>query len=305
MDPETYVRELFARYEPTPELDDFREEVLANLHARVAQLTDDGVAPADAARRAQSELGDIDEIAREMSRERIVDVYNHMYLHQRVRPSTRVVAGFVALAIVIALSALAIVVTLLDLSSAYGIARLGVLGWLGITGFSVAVGGTALLGVAHATTTHHPMAIRRALALGAGVTVAVLGALGAALLIVVTSPDGDRAAAPWIACGIILFLLGLGGAIVAGVTGTNRLKPWALREQQRQAELGVDNFSADPALAARFGMYTVALWIVAGIAIAVLAVVGLGAWFWVPIPLAIAVMMLLIARMGFGKAAEK
>jgi MFS family permease len=321
VDAETYVDELFARYEPTPELEDFREEVLGNLHARIAQLTDEGVTPSEAARRAQTELGDIDEIAREMSRGRVIDVYNHMYLHQRVRPSTSRVVALVGLAILVlvgllsyAVFAAAVIVDEIHsrspidpgmwVSEAPTAYPYGLVGAILI---ALSVGTMVAVGLTTETTAHAPMRTARAIVFGGSITFAVGGPLvGVAIAFGVWISD-DFVRVPWISfvfggvLGGALFVIGLGTAIVLGVTGTNRTKPWVRREQLRQAELQVDNFSTDPALAARFGMYVVALWTAAIVVLVVLVLVGLPQWCWIPIPLAIAVMMLLIARMGFSR----
>ena len=58
----------FAGVEPSPEVQDLKEEIRANLEARAAELQASGVAPDAAARRAFDELG---EIGRASCRERV------------------------------------------------------------------------------------------------------------------------------------------------------------------------------------------------------------------------------------------
>lgn len=57
--------EAFADVVMTPETQDLKEEIRANLLDRVSELTAGGVAPGDAARRAVGELGDVRELVEE------------------------------------------------------------------------------------------------------------------------------------------------------------------------------------------------------------------------------------------------
>ncbi|MDM4762749.1 permease prefix domain 1-containing protein [Galbitalea sp. SE-J8] len=293
MDPETYVRELFARYEPTAELDDFREEVLGNLRARIAQLTDEGVAAAEAARRAQTELGDIDEVAREMSRERVLDVYSHLYLRERVRPSTGRVTALVLLSVVIALGAAGL--TFAGVARATGAGAHPTIAIVSGLVAAIAVGGVVLVGTTTETSTLYPLPIGRGALYGLAAA-ALAGGVVVGAAFVLTD---------WVGAGLLtgipLLLLGMSGLIVLGVTQTNRKKPWVLREQQRQAELHVDEFSRNPQVAARFGVYTAALWTAAIVAAVVVLIAAGPLWCWLPFPLTIVAMMILIGRMGFTK----
>ncbi len=54
--------EAFAGVEMTPDAQDLKEEIRANLLARAEELEASGTAPADAARRAVAELGDVREL---------------------------------------------------------------------------------------------------------------------------------------------------------------------------------------------------------------------------------------------------
>jgi hypothetical protein len=60
-----------------------------------------------------------------------------------------------------------------------------------------------------------------------------------------------------------------------------------------------DRFTEDPAAAARFGLYTVTLWLVAIAAFAVLGFTVGWAWSWLALVGGLAAMMLILARMLF------
>src|SRR6185436_17655471 len=93
------------------------------------------------------------------------------------------------------------------------------------------------------------------------------------------------------------------GAVVftyLGVTQTNRHKPWVVRQQAEYAQVG-DRFAKDPAAAARFGIYTATIWLLAFAAFAVLSFTVGWAWSWLALLAGAAAMMLTLARMLFGK----
>ena len=59
--------EAFSGLPATPDVQDLKEEIRANLLDRVAELTAAGVAPDEAARRAVAELGDVRALVEEAS----------------------------------------------------------------------------------------------------------------------------------------------------------------------------------------------------------------------------------------------
>ncbi|MCL1882576.1 MAG: permease prefix domain 1-containing protein [Defluviitaleaceae bacterium] len=58
-----YVERLFADYENTPEIIDFKEEISANLAANIRGLISKGLSEEQAFDKATAELGDITDIA--------------------------------------------------------------------------------------------------------------------------------------------------------------------------------------------------------------------------------------------------
>jgi len=295
----------FAGVEPSPEVQDLKEEIRANLEARAAELQAGGATPDDAAQRAFDELGDVRAIVADAQADVAAQTGGEprtplqeafaVAQQQRVRPKPRFVLGVVLASLVlVALVALCL---------------LSVLGAFVLPGFVVAallltassaagfVVGTSL---SQETTTNHPMPSRRAggYYLATGLTVF-------ALLLAAFVPLGAFAswvyvvaAASFVVGGVLFTML--------GVTQTNRKKAW-VRDVARAHATGhhYDRFEHDPAAAARFGVYTVVIWLVAFVVFVVLGLTVGWAWSWLTFVVALAVMMLILARMLFTTIGEQ
>lgn len=303
----------FAGVELTPEVQDLKEEIRANLEARAAELEAGGVAPDDAARRALDELGDVQALVADAVADAMADAgagagaptgrdgaapadsrtpmqrAAAAALQQRVRPSPRFALGVVAAGLVftgllalaglsaagvLALPAVVVAVLLLAAASAAGF----------VVGFSLS----------QETTTNHPMPSHRA-----GGYYLATGLVALALLLALFVVLGTFA--PWV-------YVVAGGAFVAGgitflmlgVTQTNRKKAWVRDVARAQAaDNAFGRFDEDPAAAARFGVYTVVIWLTAFIVFVILGLTVGWAWSWLVFVAAFAVMMLVIARMLF------
>lgn len=276
--------DVFTGIEMTPDIQDLKEEVRANLIARVAELETSGVAPAEAARLAIVELGDIRELIGDTDDEphRVSGIHDD-YARHHVRPKT----GFVVRIVVWSIAV---------------IAGVGVGGFAATGHLPLPIGSTiALLGIAAAglglivgdslsqeTTTNHPMPLLRATGYALATFLAAYG-LGFVALIAL------QALPVW---GIVIATLGLVAAIVLftflGASQTNRHKSWV---RQAHARMPPNRFETEPATAARFGIYTVAIWAVT-FAVMVVLIVTVG-WWWAPVAIVggFVTMMLLLARM--------
>lgn len=281
--------EAFTGVEMTPEAQDLKEEVRANLVARVAELEAAGRTPSDAARQAAAELGDVREVIRDAARTDDPTPAParpgpaQLALQNKVRPKP----GFVAR--VVGWSLAVVVAGTLDVLGATDVLSMppGVLALLlGI----VATGAGLIVGdsLAQETTTNHPMPSSRAGGYALATFLAVYG-LGFGALI------GLDVLGLWAL--VIAGVAVVGSALLfafLGATQTNRHKAWT-----RQAREGYppNRFEQEPEAAASFGIYTVAIWTVAAAAAIVLGfTVG---WWWALLPLVggFAVMMLVLARM--------
>ena len=299
--------EAFAGVEMTPDAQDLKEEIRANLMARVAELESEGASSSDAAPRAIAELGAVRELlddgrgdGAEEDAAAPADATDartggaaHRHTHdyafvagKRVRPKP----GFVVRAVVLSLIAAAAL--LLFALGATAVLAIGLGGLVGLGALVAAplgvVTGDALL---QETTTNHPLPPRRAVGFGAATfgTLAAL-ALGAAFAV--------HLGATWlVVLAALLLVASIAGFAWLGATQTNRHKAWT---RQLHAQMPPNRFEQEPDTAARFGIYVAAIWLVTFAVIAVLVfTVG---WWWAPLAFlgGLAIMMLVLARMMFG-----
>jgi hypothetical protein len=276
--------EAFAGIDMTPEAQDLKEEVRANLTARVAELEAAGESAGDAASRAIVELGDVSELLSGPAATGSAAAR----LRNRVRPKPAYVVR-VVIASALAVAALKLV----------GFAAAGVLPFpigvvIALLGFgATAVGWIVGDSLVQETTANHPMPSKRAggyylasslmvFALGSGILTA-LGTLPMWFLVVTAST---------LVASIALFSF-----LVA--TQTNRHKAWLVALQHDHSQVGT-RFEDEPETAARFGIYTLVIWIVAFAAFLVLSFTVGWAWSWLALLGGLAVMMLTLAQMLFG-----
>jgi hypothetical protein len=282
--------EAFAPYPATPANLDLKQEVRANLTARAAELQQSGATAADAARTALSELGDLAALVESgetqpaaASTSWVAEERRH-----RVRPKpayalrTALIAGVLGVdVIILALQYFGV----LPAETTWIYRQLALAALL--------IGVLVTDALRQETTVHYPMPRGRAigfgvaamlLAIAASVALQLLSGVNSALLVLTG-----------------LFLVGsIALFTVLGVTQTNRAKPWVVQAQA--ASVVPNRFDEDPASAARFGIYTAALWIVAFAAFIALSFTVGFAWSWLALLGGFALMMLILARMLFGDA---
>jgi hypothetical protein len=273
----------FAGIEMTPERQDLKEEVRANLVARVAELRTGGLSPGAAAHRAIEELGDVHTIID--GTEPAGSGPASVPWPHRVRPRPEFVLRTVVLSAagVAGLAVLALAATVGDVPLGGEVAA--------AAGVAVTAGVVTADALRQETTGNHPMPAGRAVAYGIGVSL-VLAGLGGGWLYL----RGDGLG--WLVGGAVPVLVAVGLLTYLGATQTNRHKEWVMRMQESHAEAG-DRFSEDPLAAARFGVYTLVTWLVAIAGFAVLTLTVGWLWSWLAIVGGLVVMMLMIARMLF------
>ena len=279
----------------TPELQDLKEELRGNLAARSAELQAKGRDAASAARTAVAELGSIPELIAAVRADGGGDAGTPLSpgaaateaarLH-RVRPKPGFVIRATLFSVLIVLSAVALVaVAGHDLggwfSGAYLLAAI----------FGVLVAALVDDSLRQETAQRYRMPNGRAIGFGLAAG-ALAGGIATGVLYL-----WHLESIGLLATAIVLVLAAVITFIALGVTQTNRLKPWAL-EQNRQYEID-DRFSQDPAAAARFGIYTVIIWIVA-IAVFVVLSIAVGfVWSWLALVAGLVVFFLVLTRMLF------
>ena len=278
----------FVGVEMTPDAQDLKEEVRANLVARAAELEATGTPPADAARRAIDELGDVRELREGASAPDAPAPESQAAAHRRhrVRPRPTFVVRTVLLALV---ASVALVGYVLVAAGAVA-GGLGVVLALGAA-VTVPLGALTADALLQETTTNHPLPARRAVGFGAavGAVLAALTLAGAFLL---------HRDATW---ALVVATLLLVGSIAAfswlGATQTNRHKAWVRRSTAPEPP---NRFEQEPEAAARFGIYTVAIWTLT-LAVVVWLLVTAD-WWWAVLAFVggFALWMVTLARMLFG-----
>lgn len=276
--------EAFAGVEMTSEAQDLKEEIRANLIARVAELESSGRAPADAAREAIGELGDVRELLGSQA-DTGHDATTAAYLRNRVRPKPGFVVRTVLLSL-IAAGCLALFVL-----GALGVLPMALPALLGLgAGVAVPLGFVTADALLQETTTNHPLPPGRAVGFGTA-TFGVLGALalGGAFAVHIESVALVVVAALLLVAAIALFSW-------LGATKTNRHKAWV---RDAHAQMPPNRFEQEPEVAARFGIYTAAIWLVTfGVMVLLIFTVG---WWWAPLAFVggLAFMMIVLGRMMF------
>ncbi|GEL95897.1 permease prefix domain 1-containing protein [Cellulomonas composti] len=294
----------FAGVDLTPEVQDLKEEIRANLEARALELQAAGVAPDTASRQAFDELGDVrslvadtlsdgtahgpDDSGPATPRAATTAAQRHADAARRnkVRPRPGFVVG-VVLASLVGVGAL--VVAALGAVEAIDVADPVVLAALVVA--ALAVGWIVGDSLVQETTTNHPLPRARAAGYGAGSGL-VVGAVGVAAVTALLP-----LAAAWYAVAALLLVGGVCALSALGATQTNRKKAWA-RDAERAAAAG-NRFEQDPAAAARFGIYTVVIWTFASLVFLAIGFAGGWAWAWLTFVGASAVWFLVLARMLF------
>jgi MFS family permease len=289
-----YLDTAFAGIDMTPETQDLKEELRGNLGARVAELQSRGMDASTAASTAVDELGDIRELvdslesgdasdndsARRASSQADAVTLNH------VRPRPGFVIRTVLLSLVVASTAALVV-----------LGALGIVAWPAVALTAIAVVFALAAGVivtdslVQETSQHYRLPWGRAASYGVA---SFVGALGIAFG---TEFVGDTDQLWLLITGILLAVGSLVAFIALGVTQTNRMKPWA-RALQREYE-AADRFSQDPVLAARFGIYTIVIWVLAFAAFVVLSITIGFVWSWLALLAGLTIFMITLARMGF------
>jgi MFS family permease len=288
--------EAFAGVEMTPEAQDLKEEIRANLVARVDELEASGVAPAAAAARAIAELGDVREMLGEPQPAAAEGPdaaprrgYDYAEIaRNRVRPKPAFVVRTVVLSIAAAAAAVLFVLTL------FGIVPGGLGGALGFgLVFSAALGIVTGDGLHQETTSNHPLPVGRAVGFGAG----TFGVLTAVVFAVAFAVNLGQI---WlVVVAALLLVASIALLSWLGATQTNRHKAWT---RHMHENMPPNRFEEHPEVAARFGIYTAVIWVLTFVVIAVLVfTVG---WWWAPVAFVagFAVMMLVLARMMFGRS---
>jgi hypothetical protein len=265
METQDFVNRLFSEYEESPELRDFKEELLSNLEARIASLAAKGLDEGAAFEKAAGELGDISALADQISLKKKQEVLQDAYLGMKkyLKPGRVALyvlgGGWLILGLVVALVAY---LTGEEVSAydAFWEPNKRVVSFLGVLlGFiPPAAGLLTFLGITQETASRHPLSRKRGLWYALAAAVLSFGII----LFPLTYYATDRRLMEAVATLIPFAIPGLGLLIFFILTERDTRKPWARAQYEREARVNMAVFS-DPVTAARFGMISGALWIFA------------------------------------------
>jgi hypothetical protein len=276
-----HLDEAFAGVALTAETQDLKEELRGNLEARVQELQTGGLDVSAAAKKAIKELGDIRALISELEPSREGNRVEQLVARNRVRPKPAFVVAALLLSLVLAGAIATLVLSVLGILD---------LGYLSVAVTALSVGALTDLSLRQETSQHYRAPSGRAAAFGVAALVGAVGA-GLAALFVGGAPVAT------LIVGVVLAVASIAAFSWLGVTQTNRMKPWVF-ELNRSYEAG-DRFAQDPAAAARFGIYTVVIWVLSLAAFVALTIAIGFAWSWLALVVGLAVFMLTLTRMLF------
>ncbi|MCM3055300.1 hypothetical protein [Caldibacillus thermoamylovorans] len=286
MELKEFIDQAFEKYEESPELIDFKEELLTNLQDRLKSLEANGIKRADALRQIQIEFADINKIADEMSLEKKKEVFEMRYMSLRNFVTKTRAAIYTILGV---LTVFAIII------SCFSYLLLGKVD--AVTGvmmlfLSVPLAGFVYLGLTQETATRNPMRPMRAAIYAVAVFVFLFG-----VILVPIGPMsifGEAKSLEGALAVLIPFALpSLGVITFLVITEPEHRKAWVLKEAEKQNEWA-KNFETS-GNAQTFGIMTAALWILAIGAFILLLIMKLWVFSWIPFVVALALMMVLLA----------
>jgi uncharacterized protein (DUF2062 family) len=299
MDAKTFVDPLFEGYEKTAALDEFKEELLGNLNAKIESFVKKGMDPEAAFEKASAELGDVSALADELSQTKRKEVFEEVYLDIRNYMTPKRVAAYVIFGV---MTLFGIAAAFIVLFSFEGLKKwenmhINLVSFFGVLlpFLTTAVIGFTFLGLTQETASTYPLSVKRSawytaaaafiafglfvmpviyfsVSLGWNIVEAGAGELHERFLkewtdfrfgefgVAVFQPISVIAS---VVGPLIAFVLpGAGLLAFLVLTEKDRRKPWAkaFTEKTIQHEMAM---WTDPATASRFGMFSGAIWILA------------------------------------------
>ena len=259
-----YVNNLFADYDDSPEIKDFKEEITGNLKERMKELISKGFDEKQAFDKATAELGDITSIANEIGKKKRNEAIGQMYIKSKIPFTKKTAAGLTAA------SGLLLLGIGLILIACFGQIRNVWIYNLCVVMIAIAGAVYVYFGLTQETAAHYPMKNSRAIAYGC---VCLFAFLGAGLAIVsfllnkfeLSVVLGIKITLLLPAICVLIFLL---------ITESSRHKPWlkAIVEHDIENSIKFHMEMVNPVKAAKYGVASGGLWL---LAIAIFATIGL------------------------------
>ena len=299
-----YVDRLFAGYENTPEITDFKEEITGNLKERIKELVSNGLSDEEAFEKATAELGDITAIADDMGKKKRNEIISQMYTKAKAPFTKRTVTG---LAIISGLLPICVAVVLYISTFYYDSVNwyaeeqhLSLAYYVSAFLLAAACGMYTFAGLTQETPKRYAMKNKRASAYGIA---SMLGVLGSILLSITVSLSGE-----W---GIVVLATEIAMALIAVCILAYLIATEGDRQKlhdeiiiEREAGKSKAHNKLNNNKTTVFVVSTATLWILALVAWAVILLAKHLTYAWVAISFAFAVQVLLAAQIFIGKITE-
>jgi MFS family permease len=260
-DTKAFVETLFDGYERTAALSDLVEELAGNLDDKIASEMKKGMARSVAFDKAKAELGDVSALAGELSLKLRRDIIAERYLGGRKYLTARRVVAYVLFGLLFLFGIVTAAIVYFERAIGGGfqpnaVRMPGLFGVL-LLFVTAAVAGFTFLGVTQETADLYPMRKRRAVFYTIAVGVITFGLVLFPLTYFATGLGLMEAIATLLpfaipGAGLLAFLC---------LTEAGRLKPWAA--ERAMAEMRGAHEMLSGADAARFSLYSGAVWIFA------------------------------------------
>jgi len=259
MNAKEFIDSLFKGYEETPALADFKEELLANMNAKVENFIRKGMDMDAAFAKASAELGDVSSLADEMSLKKRKEVFEEVYMDIKMYMPAKRVAGYVVFGVLVLWGITSALIALFSGKNTDFLSGKSLVRFFGamMPFLTAAVAGFTWLGVTQETASMNPVSKKRGTWYAIAAGLIFFGLLSMLITYFKMKP------AKSIIGEIIPFILpGIGILTFLILTEKDRLKPWAkkFREKTVAREMAMWN---DPAVAVRFGLFSGAIWMFA------------------------------------------
>jgi len=294
MKEKVYIDRLFADYEDTQEIRDFKEEIAGNLRERVKELASKGLGEEEAFDKAAAELGDITAIADDLGKRKRNEAIGQMYMKAKVPITKKTAAGLtIATGMLLMGAGLAALNYFIETSGMllYYISVILIAGACGLYAYS---------GLTQESIASYPMKCIRALAYG---IILFIGIMGEGIVMVSFFLGGMELA---VALGIEFALVfpAVCALVFLVTTESDRKKPWvkAIAEHEMEIATRLRSDSIDMVRAAKFGVMSIGLWILAA---AVFITIGVFYDWWYALlvfPFAIAFQVMMISTIFVKKS---
>ncbi|MCL2154387.1 MAG: permease prefix domain 1-containing protein [Leptospirales bacterium] len=252
MKEKVYVDRLFMNYEDTPEIRDFKEEIADNLKERIKELISKGLGEEKAFDKATTELGDITAIADDVGKKKRNETIGQMYMGARVSLTKKTATGLALASGLLLLGIGLALITFFNKTSSVSFY------YISAALLALACTLYTYFGLTQETTAHYAMKSGRALAYGIICFIGILGVGFAGISFLFGGLElsvvlGIKIALVLFAACALIFLL---------ATESRRQKPWLKTMVEREIENSMQDM-VDPVKAARFGVASIGLWILA------------------------------------------